>query len=81
LEALACGKPVIASREKFNDDILSDDYSYRIDVTSIDEISKSIEYCYYNRDELSIKGLNALKFSKINTIDRRVEKILDFIEL
>jgi teichuronic acid biosynthesis glycosyltransferase TuaC len=81
LEALACGKPVIASREKFNDDILSDDYSYRIDVTSIDEISKSIEYCYYNRDELGIKGQNALKFSKINTIDRRVEKILDFIEL
>lgn len=81
LEALACGKPVIASKENFNDDILSDDYSYRIDVSSINEISKTIKHCYYNRAELHIKGLNALRYSEKNTIDIRVKKIIDFINL
>jgi glycosyltransferase involved in cell wall biosynthesis len=42
VEAIGCGLPVISSNMSFNDDILSDEYSIRIDPMNVDELEKAI---------------------------------------
>lgn len=42
IEAMGCGLPVVSSNKPFNDDILDDECSIRIDTTSVDEIADAI---------------------------------------
>lgn len=42
IEAMGCGLPVVSSKEPFNDDILDDKCSIRIDTQNIDEIVDAI---------------------------------------
>ena len=42
IEALACGLPVVSSKYQFNDEILSEEYSIRVDPLSITEIRNAI---------------------------------------
>lgn len=79
IEALACGLPVISSALPFNDDILSDDYSIRIDPNSVDEISEAITKLRSNsllRESMSSK---ALLFASQLDINKRVDRILHFM--
>lgn len=80
IEAMACGKPIIASVDSFNDDILRDNFSFRINVNSTNELAEKIEYCISNKWMLTSMGYNAWEFIKENTIKSRVEKFLDFTE-
>jgi glycosyltransferase involved in cell wall biosynthesis len=81
LEALACGCPVIASNSSFNDDILTKDYSIRINVMSPIEIANSILFLVNSPHLLIEMGLNAIEFSRSNNLNTRVENNLKFMKL
>ena len=80
VEALACGLPVISSNKSFNDEILNDSCSIRIDTMKVEEIKSAIEKLYNDnklREELS-KG--ALKKAEELNIENRAKNIIDFME-
>ncbi|MED3652390.1 glycosyltransferase family 4 protein [Heyndrickxia sporothermodurans] len=80
IEAMACGLPIISSNRSFNDDILDESCSIRIDPTNINEIAKAIEILYENknlREELSKGALSKAESLKIDT---RATNILKFME-
>lgn len=80
IEAMACGLPIISSNKNFNDDLLKDEYSIRIDSMSISEIKNAI-LKLYNDHKLKIKmSNNALKYSKKFDLKIRAKSILRFIE-
>lgn len=79
IEALACGKPVIASNKEFNDDLLRDDFSIRIDVEAIDEIKSAIMTLYSDQNMINKMAYHALDFIKDFTIEKRIRKVIDFI--
>src|SRR5690554_4291076 len=80
IEAISCGVPVISSKGKFNDDILDDNYSVRIDPHSIDEIRKKIKELKDDKQRLEEFSSSALKISKKFDISIRARKILEFVE-
>lgn len=79
IEALAMGLPVISSNRAFNDDILNDENSIRIDPTNVDEIANAI--IKMRDDKLLCKRLSegALKTALELRIDKRAERIITFI--
>ena len=79
VEAIGCGLPIVSSSLPFNDDILDDSFSIRIDPMSIDEITSAILKLVNNerlRKEMSqaafIKGTQL-------SLSTRAEKIVNFI--
>lgn len=79
VEALACGVPVISSDLEFNDDVLDEDNSIRINPNSIDDIKNSIYEVKHNeqlRIKLSMKGIRTASSLSIETRARLIE---DFI--
>lgn len=79
-EALACGIPVISSNLSFNDDVLTDDNSIRIDPLSVDEIRKAINAIFQSselKERLSTEGY---KTASKRSIIERAEKVVSFIE-
>lgn len=80
IEAMACGLPVISSNLPFNDDILDDENSIRINPNSVDEIAFAINKLY-NDIQLREKMTEAsLKKVSDLTIDKRASSIMHFIE-
>lgn len=80
VEAMACGLPVISSDLPFNDDILDDYNSIRINSNSVDEIAFAINKLY-NDSRLREKMAKAsLKKVSNLTIDKRAMAILQFVE-
>lgn len=80
LEALACGLPIISSNKSFNDDIIDDNCSIRIDTNNINEIKNAILELYKNK-ELRIKlSRNSLKQSKKFNLNDRAKNIIKFME-
>ncbi len=80
VEAMACGLPVISSNREFNDDILDDECSIRINPESVDEIAEAIK-ALHDKPELCEKmGGVALEKASSLTIEKRAKAILDFME-
>ena len=81
VEALSCGLPVISSDLAFNDDILNEENSLRIDVEDVAQIRESILRLY--QDEALRKKLaaGALESAKPLGIQARARRILEFMEL
>lgn len=79
VEAMACGCPVISSDLPFNDDVLTDENSIRIDPNSVAEIKAAIETLKSNVDLREKLSAAALETAKGFGIDRRAERILSFI--
>jgi len=80
IEAMACGLPVISSDLSFNDDILDDQNSIRIDPNNIDAIADAIRFLKDNpqkREKMSEASL--LKAQELD-IESRARRIIEFIE-
>lgn len=81
IEALSCGLPVISSDLPFNDDVLTDKNSIRVDVEDVAQIRESIlklYHCPQTRDEMSAAARETAKALDIRT---RAQRILDFMEI
>jgi len=80
VEAMACGLPIISSDGPFNDDILDETCSIRINSENVSEISNAIRLIKNNKslqDSMSKAAIHkALNF----TISKRAENIISFIE-
>lgn len=79
VEAAACGLPVISSNLPFNDDLLTDKNSIRINPNSVEEIRKAIRKVSENveiRQNLSEEIYIA---SRQFSIENRADKIIKFI--
>lgn len=79
IEAMACGLPIISSNLSFNDDILDECNSIRIDSNDIDQIANAIKYLKDNphiREKMSNASLEKAKQLDIKS---RAKKIVEFI--
>lgn len=79
VEAASCGLPIVSSNLPFNDDLLNDENSLRINPNSVDEIRHALEVLY--RDEDLKKALSERIFNSAQDfrIETRCKKIIDFI--
>ncbi|MEI7935616.1 MAG: glycosyltransferase [Verrucomicrobiota bacterium] len=80
LEAMACGLPVVSSTGDFNDDILNDNVSIRVDPLDVSAIREAIVRL---RDDPGLRqkmSRAALAWAPHFDIDRRARRILDYME-
>lgn len=80
VEALSCGLPVISSNLPFNDDILDDTCSVRVDPSNIEEIKNAISLLKNDKSLREKLAEGALKKSEALSIETRAKKILEFIQ-
>lgn len=80
VEAMACGLPIISSDLPFNDDILTDENSIRIDPNDIDAIAEAIKTLRDNPTIRQKMAEAALETAKSLTIQKRAENILAFMD-
>lgn len=79
IEAMACGLPIVSSALPFNDDILTDANSIRVDPENINEIKDAIITL---RDDVKLRlemSKAALETASQLTIDNRASSILSFM--
>lgn len=79
VEAAACGVPIISSDLPFNDDLLNNENSIRINPDSIDEIRQAIITIYTDAKKRTELANNVWKDSQNFDIKNRTDKILSFI--
>lgn len=81
VEALACGLPVISSNLPFNDDILNEGNSIRVDVNNVSQIESAIKKL--KNDKVLYKTLKegAVASAEKLSIDVRADNILRFMGL
>lgn len=79
VEAAACGIPVISSDLPFNDDLLNNGNSIRINPLSIEEIRNSIIMLYQNKALQETKKARIYEDSRIFDIIVREKNIENFI--
>ena len=80
IEAMACGLPIVSSNLSFNDDILDDTCSLRINPNSVDEIAGALKQMHSSvelREKLSKGSLEKASDLKI---EKRVERMISFID-
>nr|WP_226997523.1 glycosyltransferase [Sedimentisphaera salicampi] len=80
VEAMACGLPVISSKGAFNDELLSDEMSVRIDPMDIKELRKAVKDLKDNPNKLEEMSIAALKRAKLFDVNLRSEGMLKFME-
>lgn len=80
VESLSCGTPVISSAMPFNDDILNENNSIRINPESVDEIADAITKLMVDKDNYNSMKQYALNHSGDYSIEARARKILNFIK-
>ncbi|VBB39416.1 conserved hypothetical protein [uncultured Spirochaetota bacterium] len=79
VEAMACGCPIISSDLPFNDDVLTNQNSIRINPTSIDEIRDAIIKLYKDADMRLKFADSSYETSKRFSIKERARNIVSFI--
>lgn len=79
IEAMACGLPIISSNMDFNDDILDDSCSLRIDPSNNEEIANAMRLLFENKILRENISNGALIKSHSLDIDKRVVNIKNFI--
>ena len=81
VEALACGLPVISSDLPFNDDILDNTNSIRVDVSDVSQIENAVNKLKTDESLLHKLSKGAADSAKNLNINVRAENILKFMEL
>lgn len=79
IEAMACGLPIISSERSFNDDILNDENSIRVNPNDINAISYAINYLKKNPEVRNRMSIASLEKAKEFCINNRARKILKFM--
>lgn len=79
VEAMACGLPIISSDGDFNDDILDETNSIRINPNDVDQIASAIGQLIDNRELREKLGAGSLKKANKLSISKRAKDILDFV--
>lgn len=80
IEAMACGLPIVSSALPFNDDIIDDSCSKRVDPKSINEIASAIKELNENTNLRKKMVENAIKKVASLTIENRAMLILNFMK-
>ena len=80
IEAMACGLPIISSNLPFNDELLNEENSIRIDPNSIEEIRKAIVLLRDNKDKRTKMAKASLNRAKDLEIKARARRIVKFID-
>ncbi len=81
VEALACGLPVISSDLPFNDDILSENNSIRVDVNNVSQIESAIKKLKDDKVLYETLEKGAVASAEKLSIDVRADNILGFMGL
>ena len=81
VEALACGLPVISSDLPFNDDILNESNSIRVDVNSVYQIENAIKKLRDDSELYNTLKKGAVLSAEKLSINVRAENILRFMGL
>ena len=79
VEAICCGLPIISSHGEFNDDILDDAYSIRIDPENIDQIADAMKKLAEDQTLCKKLSDNAVQQREKFSLSNRAERILKFI--
>ena len=79
IEAVACGLPVVSSNKSFNNEILDDSYSIRINEGSVDEIAEAIRILKDDCELRQRMSEHAAKASAKFRISSRAQAIASFI--
>ncbi len=79
VEALACGIPVISSDRPFNDDILDENNSLRINPENVDALSEAILKVKSDKELYVRLKMNAMSNSSHYSITTRAAKVINFI--
>lgn len=81
IEAMACGLPIVSSNLPFNWDVLDASNSIMIDPNDVNAIRSAIVELRDNHQRKQELSIGALNKAKELTIDKRAERIIDFINL
>lgn len=79
IEALACGLPVISSNKSFNDEILDESCSIRIEESSEEELYNAIALLKNNVNLRENMAEAALRKAKNLTIEQRAKSIIEVL--
>ena len=80
IEAISCGLPVISSSDTFNDDILSNNYSIRVNPRDVIAIKNAIESLVYDKKKLLDMSCEAAKIGSEYDIRKRAKIISEYLE-
>ena len=81
IEAICCGLPIISSNGKFNDDILEDSYSIRINPNDISQIADAMKKLSENPELRAQMSENAARQRGRFSLEKRAQAILDFMSI
>lgn len=79
IEAMACGLPVISSDGAFNDDILHEDNSIRVNSMDETAIKEAIIELYNDSEKRASMESASLRISEGLTLPSRIHKMIDFM--
>ena len=80
IEALACGVPVISSNLAFNDDILDDTCSLRVDPNNINQIKNAIDTVFFDKNKYLLLKEGALKKGQTLSLKSRAINIINWMQ-
>ena len=80
IEAMACGLPIISSDRDFNDDILNDECSIRVNPDNIEQIRNAVKKVVDDNQLREMMSKASLKKVKILELRQRARNIMDYME-
>lgn len=80
IEAMACGLPIVSSDGMFNDDILSEKNSIRIDPNDVEALQRALSGLMCDSERRREMAAASLTAAEDLTIEKRVSRMLGFME-